>query len=710
MSDENLFDTSDSELFNVFLEEAREQIDVLDRGLVRLEREQDNTELIQGIFRAAHTLKGSSATMGLRQMANLTHAMEDVLDKVREHALTVTADVGDMLLQGLDLLRGMQHAVEEGRGETLTGNEPIPIAVELRALATNGGKPTEAKEAEQGVSLQALPTEQVALLVNFAEDCQMPGIRAFLVLRQLEQLGTLCFCSPSREEIDQNAISNRLLLTVETECSEEQLRQAAMQVAEVEWVRVARGTAAAGMRIDMPSREELTQEEQIDGSVGERRTTQTQPTNGIQPQQSVRVSVETLDRIMNLVGELVLDRTRVAQLKEELPEEQRNEDFIHDLDTVSQHLGTIVEELHEQVMRARMLPVSQLFSRFPRMVRDISRKLGKEVEFQVDGEDELLDRSVIEKLVDPLTHLLRNAVDHGLESPDEREDIGKPRCGTIQLTARRREEHVLIEVSDDGPGLDANRLKEKAVAAGVISAAQAQAMNEQEAYSLIFASGFSTAKQVTDVSGRGVGMDVVKKNIDSVNGSIQIDSQYGFGTTMTLKIPLTLAIIRALIVRVGQVYMAVPITMVEETIVTQRRQVHSIRGRGVVRWRDIVVPVIRLCEALPGCGISSQRDALQLVAVRYESRVACLAVDDIVGHQEIVVKPLGSFLGEIPGLAGATILGSGRVALILDISKLFDSGLLQQAAAQGIDDVTLDTLPELHETLPEADLLTASVA
>lgn len=699
----------DGELYAIFLEEAREQIENLDQGLVNLEREPHNHELIHGIFRAAHTLKGSSGAMGLRQMANLTHAMEDVLDCIREGKMTVTTTIADHLLQGLDLLRAMEKDLEEGHGEQLSSGDVPPIADTLRAIAhgdfavepppTEPAKPkkgrkgvatkelippTEVLTAKLAPALVALPDTQVGILVNFTEDCPMPAIRAIMVLRQLSTMGQALTVTPTEEEIDRGLIGHRLLITLQTDSTEEVLRQQISKVAEVEWARVARGATAAGMRLDLPAREDLRKDDASDEKkIG----------GAIQTQQTVRVNVDVLDRIMNLVGELVLDRTRVAQLKNELPEQHQNEEFIRDLDAVSQHLGSIVEELHEQIMQARMLPVSQLFNRFPRMVRDISRQLAKEVNFIIEGENEFLDRSIIEKLVDPLTHILRNAVDHGLESPTERAALEKNPCGTVRLSAQRKEEHISIEVSDDGPGIHVDRLKEKAISSGLLNLERAQTMTDQEAYSLIFASGLSTAKQVSDVSGRGVGMDVVKRNIDAINGSILVESTPGIGTKMTIKIPLTLAIVRALIVRVGQVSMAIPLSHIEESLESSGAQLHSVRGYSVLQWRNTVVPIIHLADALPGCGEGQSRE--QLIIVRYDNRVVGLAVDEIIGHQEIVVKPLGNYLGEVPGLAGATILGNGRVALILDIGKLFESGFLKQTSAHALEQAQL--IPAIRE-------------
>ncbi|HEX2950528.1 MAG TPA: chemotaxis protein CheA [Armatimonadota bacterium] len=680
MSDEIGFDSQDEELLAIFLEETREQLDILDQGLVRLEREQDNTELIQGIFRAAHTLKGSSGAMGLRQMADLTHAMEDVLDRVRSKTLVVTQEIADALLRGLDALRSMLEAVENGQGNVVATGEPLPLAAELRALAT--GTTTAVASATPAIPLSALPGNQLGMLVNFAADCQMPAIRAFMVLRALDNLGTLIKVEPSQEDIDQDKVGQRLLAVLESTKDEESIRSALMSVPEVEWVRVARGDAAAGLRLDLPAREEGRTESSQGGTSAAGR--QNNGNGHIATQQTVRVGVETLDRIMNLVGELVLDRTRITGLKDDLGQiHPDDEEYLHEMDTLSQHLGTIVEELHEQVLQARMLPVSQLFNRFPRLVRDLCRSLGKDVDFLVEGENEQLDRSVIEKLVDPLTHILRNSVDHGMETPAERERQGKPARGTVHLSACREEGHVLIQVADDGPGINADRLIEKALANGIITADRAKSMTTQEVFGLIFSSGLSTAKVVSDVSGRGVGMDVVKRNVEAIGGTIVVDSTQGLGTAISLKIPLTLAIVRALIVRVGGVAMAIPLSLVEETLKVPRTQLRSVRGRALLQWRDIVVPVVHLIDALPVDGKVSETKNLQLIMVRYGHNVVCFTVDGILGHQEIVVKSLGNYLGELPGLAGATILGNGKVALIVDVGKLFESGLLQQAAHAG---------------------------
>jgi two-component system chemotaxis sensor kinase CheA len=669
-----MFDGIDADLLAIFFEEAREQIDALDQGLVQLEHTPDDRELIQGIFRAAHTLKGSSGAMGLRVMANLTHAMEDVLDQVREGRLAVTADIMDQLLHGLDLLRSLEQALEAGENEDAHTDQATTVSDHLRKIA-RATESTTAPPADQADPMAEIatdvPDDALALLIQFADDCAMPSIRAYMVLQAVQQIASVVQTTPSQEEIDAGHIDRRQLVMVTTDCPEEVLRQAILTVSEVEWVRIAPGGQKSGLTLDMPARDAVARDDVP------------KATSATPAAQTVRVNVEALDRILNLVGELVLDRTRISQLKDEIEDRHPGEDLIRDLDMVSNHLGSIVGELHEQLLEARMLPVSNLFNRFPRLIRDLSRSLGKEVELVIEGENEQLDRSIIERLVDPLTHLLRNAIDHGMEMPAVRADRGKSPRGRILLTAYRKENHVIIEVVDDGPGLPLEHLQEKALAAGLIVPERVRTMTREEICNLIFASGLSTADKVSDVSGRGVGMDVVRRNVEALGGTINVSTEEGMGSRFSMQIPLTLAIVRALIIRVGDVPMALPLSLVEETIQMSRTRLSSVQGSRLMSWRDRVVPVIPLAHMLPGCGHSLAGETMHLVAVRYEGNVAAFAVDAILGHQEIVVKSLGSFLGRIPGLAGATILGNGHVALILDMAPLFSSGLLKQAIAEG---------------------------
>lgn len=705
----------DADLLAIFLEEAHDLLQVLDAGLVHLESDPSNPEVIQSVFRVAHTLKSSSAAMGLTAVSELTHSMEDVLDGIRNGRLSMTTEVTDMLLSGLDILTNIIQSVEARTPWDVWDVEATSLSEDFRRVA---GGPRASGEADwcgesevhgdlkihsessqpAACDLGETPDEsdtshksaEVTITARFVDGCLMPEIRGSIALRALGSLGQIL----NSESLPGNLFSISML----TECLDEELVDKTSSIGEVEWVKISRGSAvdaAAPMVIDVSATD-------ADAAVRPGR-----PTEAITPiahrtpetagpsiaalasaaPNTVRVRVDTLDHLMNLVGELVLDRTRLSQLIDSIQAGEAVPDSVlQELDAASQHLTSVVSDIHEDVLQARMLPVKELFKRFPRTVRDMSHSLGKEVDLRITGEEELLDRSVIEKLVEPLMHIIRNALDHGMEMANERVAAGKPRRGTIQLSAWRSESHVLIEVSDDGPGIKTERIKEKAVEMGLITNSQAATMSLKEAQNLIFIAGLSSAKAVTDISGRGVGMDVVKKSLETLGGSIQVDSEEGIGSIFQLKIPLTLAIIRALLVQVGEVEFALPLTAVEETIRIARNMVKTVRGRGLLPWRGHVVPVIMLSEVFPGCGESANRSIgkVPLVVIKYGGQEACLVVDGILGHQEIVVKSLSPFLGEVTGLAGATILGNGRVALIIDLGGMFEDGLLSDSAGVAV--------------------------
>ncbi len=636
---------------------------------MQLERDPENRDLVQAIFRATHTLKGSSAAMGLTAMAELLHAMEDVLSLVREGALAVTAPIIDTLLFSLDRLHVLEQGLATQQTAVLEGPETAQVVQALHALLA---APVPLASAQPLPPAAPLPDGCVTLRVGFTPDCQLPDIRAYMVLQALGRLGDVVYSDPTAAQIDAGEVGTPLLLTValRTMQDEATLHQAVakiIDVAEVSTLHDGAPPAPAAPPVPVAAPAPAAAEDAP------------APVSAPAGSQTVRVNVETLDSIMNLVGEMVLDRTRVERLTEELRGARVEDETVRELDTVAHHLGAIVRDLHEQVLETRMLQVRQLFNRFPRLVRDLCHTLGKDVTLELEGENERLDRSVIEKLVDPLTHILRNSLDHGMETPAARAAAGKAPTGTVRLTARRSEGYILIQVQDDGPGINLARVTEKARAAGLVSAETLAGMSRQEQLGLIFASGLSTAQAVSDVSGRGVGMDVVKRNIEALSGAILVQSEAGRGTTMTLKIPLTLAIVRALLVRVGQVSLAIPLAFVEETMRVPRQSLHSVRGCGLLQWRDRVVPVVPLGHIFPGCGTASTRSMLHLVAIGYMNQLICLAVDGITGHQEIVVKSLGGYLGKIPGLAGATILGNGHVALIADVGNLFEQQLIADA-------------------------------
>jgi len=660
-----------SEYLGVFLEEADEQVDTLDDGLLRLEREPDDQGLLQEIFRAAHSLKSSSAAMGFANMSRLCHASENILDRFRAREIRPNTELIDVLLRAVDALKTMKEAIRAGEGEPLDISE-VAGALEAAAAGTgDAGLPEDSSRAapdgQEGVGEQDdrfMEAEARQVLVHLSDECAMPSVRARIVLNALEKIGEILRTDPPPEEIDAGRVGDQLRVTMAAGVREQAIRGALESISEIARVEVS----ADERVVDV-------------GPKGRGKSSVELGTMAKRAEQTVRVNVARLDNLMNLVGELVIDRTRLAQLGLDLETQFGGVNSVHDLRETCRQMARTVGDLQEEVMKARMLPIAQLFRRFPRMVRDLAHKMGKEVELILEGEETELDRSVIEEMVDPLGHLLRNAVDHGVEAPEQRARAGKPRKGKIILAARQEENHIIIEVTDDGAGIDVQQLKDSAVRKGGLSESAAAGISDEEALQLIFSSGLSTSNSVSEVSGRGVGMDVVKTNVQRLHGRVQIQSKPGVGTTMAVRLPLTLAISQALLVRCREETIAIPLVYVVETTRVARDALESIRRRLVTTFRGRVLPVVDLRKALDGddAGIQVSEKLTRIVVARSGEREVGMIVDHLVGEQEIVLKSLGSALGDIAGLSGATILGDGTVALVLDVSSLMDRVGLQAA-------------------------------
>lgn len=691
------FDATDSDL-TLFMEEAAEHLHTLSDGLLRLERDASDPQLIQAMFRAAHTLKGSSATIGHERMARLTHAMESALDAIRKGALSVSPALIDTLLAGVDALNELNeevvtrqasavdvdglvarlHAltVAEAGAAPLPGGDTQPSA--SRASASNAGAQTPATGG-----VPETETEGTVYTVEVAIDprSDWPAVRAYQALMELAALGTVLRSWPSEEELQSGQSGHHLRAVVSTTRDMTTLQAAAAGVSEVLSVTVqpaqvaadvSMATAAldapeAGRRPTAVSRRDPTGQkeeprEREGGKVGV-------------GARMVRVDIARLDEMMNLVGELVIDRGRLAQVLRDLSGRLSGDPILDSLAEIAQHLGRVSDDLQEQVMLARLLPIENVFNRFPRMVRDLARKSGKQVRFIVEGEQTGLDRSVIDEIGDPLLHLLRNAVDHGVEPPAERRAAGKSPEATVRLAARHEENHIVIEVADDGRGVDPRRVRESAVRKGLLSPEAAARLSDDEAINLIFAPGFSTAERVTDVSGRGVGMDVVRTNIEKIGGSVRVQTRIGEGTTFVITLPLTLAIIRALLVRVGEAVFTIPLSSVQETLRVRTDAIRTVHQREVVLVRGQALPLVRLAELFGGRGRSAEPAASEwryVVVVRSGRTELGLVVDRLIGEQEVVIKSIGGVLGEVDGIAGATILGDGRVSMIVDVPKVVD--------------------------------------
>lgn len=693
------FDATDGDLA-LFLEEATEQIRTLSDGLLRLERDASDPQLIQAMFRAAHTLKGSSATIGHERMARLTHAMESVLDAIRKGRLPVGVTVIDTLLAGVDALTALNEEVVT-RAESDVDVEALIAHLQAVGVAEAGHRPAAAGAA----------AESGAFWVEVAIDprSDWPAVRAYQALMELAALGTVLRSWPSEEELQSGQSGYTLRALVTTNRDAAALQAAAAGVSDIASVVVhpedgvgADGWETAGQRPDPV--EQLVAAPQPphgpDGTgPGFSRGAGVHDRNGAGGERDggrtgvaarmVRVDIARLDEMLNLVGELVIDRGRLAQLVRDLSGRLAGDPALESLAEIAQHLARVSDDLQAQVMLSRLLPIEHVFSRFPRVVRDLARKSGKQVRLLIEGEQTGLDRSVIDAIADPLLHLLRNALDHGVETPEERRAAGKSPEATVLLSARHEENSIVIEVTDDGRGVDPRRVRESAVRKGLLAAEAAARLSDEEAIALVFAPGFSTAEQVTDVSGRGVGMDIVRTNIEKIGGSVHVQTHVGEGTTFVIKLPLTLAIIRALLVRAREAVFTIPLSSVQETLRVRPEAIRTVHRREVVPVRGQALPLVHLADvfsgpgparAIPGAGIPTDSGERGLkgerwwyvVVVRSGRTDLGLVVDGLIGEQEVVIKSIGGALGEVDGIAGATILGDGRVSLIVDVPKVVE--------------------------------------
>lgn len=662
------FEVSPEEL-KIFLEEADELLQGMEEGILRLEREPVDAECLRELFRQAHTLKGSAATLGHREMAQVAHRMESSLEPLRRGQGTVSGDLTDALLAALDALKAFRDSIAGGAVRPVSvpevlarleaaagpGEEPLPAA------AAGAAPLPELGEEEQAAIRQAVETGEGAWWVTVPVDSKapMPSVRAYQVLMQLGQMGTVVRSWPTEAELEKDGMEEELRVLLVTPRTEAKIRAGAAAVPETGPVRMVRAEAVSGNGGGGAG----------GGSGGTPSPAEAPGRAGAAGGRTVRVDVEVLDALMNLVGELVIDRTRLQQVLNALGGAGAAGEAARDLAQASAHIGRVTGDLQDQIMRARMLPVESLFRKFPRMIRDLAQNLGKEVELVVEGEETELDRAVMEEIADPIMHLLRNALDHGIELPLERVKVHKQPQGTVHLTARHEEDRIVLSIRDDGRGLDPVKLREAAVRKGMLTAEAARRLPDQEAINLVFAPGFSTQEQVTDISGRGVGMDVVKQNLDKLNGTVEVWSEVGKGTEFRLKIPLTLAILRGLMVQMlGEVY-AMPLTSVVEIVDLTSQRAQTVRGQPVITFRGQVVPLVTAAEAF---ALPKRTEVERRVAVLVQAfgQQIGLAVDGLLGEQEVVVKPLGHFVGEVPGISGATILGDGDVALILDVPRL----------------------------------------
>jgi two-component system chemotaxis sensor kinase CheA len=659
---------------NLFLQEAEEQIQLLDRNILKMEKEANDNNLLQEIFRAAHTIKGSSAMIGHTMMAQLAHAMESVLDQLRKKTMTVTADVIDALLNSLDLLRSLKEDLISFDDRPVDINTVIAQLSGLNtennnSVAPAGNGKTEKEfinnEFDCNINLESIQSSGgnvQHIKITLQKETEWASVRCFQIIQELSQTGEIIASVPSLKDIEEEKAGHLIQLLLNSTYQENDIKKAIISVPDIEDIEISPyvNKNAAPVKKETSEKNDTAPSRKEDSKLN----------------QTVRVDVNRLDLLMEQIGELVINRNRIGQISKILEEKYRGDELVHDLGKTSSQVGKIVSVLQQDIMKIRMLPIEIVFNAFPRMIRDLARKANKNVEFIMEGQDTEVDRSVIEHLRDPLVHLLRNAVDHGVELQEERRAAGKPDIATIKLSAYHEQDHIKIVIEDDGKGLNPENIKNSAVKKGFISADMAAKLTEAEAINLIFTSGVSTARKTTEISGRGVGMDIVKTNIESINGSILVDSQPGKGTKFTLVLPLTLAIIPALLVSLNHSMCAIPLINIVETAQLKNENIQTIRGQEVIILRGNVLPLIRLNDIFGWAKEDDERtETKYIVVVKSDEAILGLVVNSLIEEQEIVVKSLGTFLGEVKGITGASIMGDGQVVLILDTTSIIKDNL-----------------------------------
>ncbi len=640
------------EIMEDFLIEAFEMNEQLDQDLVELEHNPEDLDLLNRIFRVAHTIKGSSSFLNLNILTHLTHNMEDVLNRARKGEIKITPDIMDVVLRSIDLMKTLLVTIRDTGSDTNNGKEnEIEEAVkQLQAItsqnledAKEGTKEAPQKEAKEENNEEIKENKAKAPTAeNPASD------------NPLADEPDLDYTNMSAEEVEAEI---ERLLNKRQEADKERRAQKKQESKPKQEVTPTKETPKAP-KTETKAKAKADTEENKAPSIG--------------VEQTVRVDVRRLDHLMNLIGELVLGKNRLIRIYSDVEERYDGEKFLEELNQVVSSISAVTTDLQLAVMKTRMQPVGKVFNKFPRMVRDLSRELGKSIELIIEGEETELDKSIVEEIGDPLIHIIRNSCDHGIEPLEERRRLNKPETGKVQLSAYNEGNHIVIKISDDGKGLDPVMLKEKAIEKGVISERDAEGMSDREAFNLIFKPGFSTAKVVSNVSGRGVGMDVVKTNIEKLNGIIEIDSEVGVGTTQKLKIPLTLAIIQALLVGVQEEYYAIPLSSVLETVRISQDEIYTVDGKSVLRLRNEVLSLVRLSDIFKVDAILESSSDVYVVIIGLADQKIGVIVDYLIGQEEVVIKSLGYYLKNTKGIAGATVRGDGKITLIVDVGAMMD--------------------------------------
>ena len=706
-----------SQYLEIFIDETKEHLQTLSDQLMILEQEPENTDTINEIFRAAHSLKGMAGTMGYKRMQRLTHDMENVFQEIRSGNMKVKPELVDVLFRGLDALDAYLNNIINTADEGTEDNEEIINA--LNSIAENAtGKSTASKPAETKPAEEKEKTEDIqgakydsiqisdferntfdkaksqnqnifGITVYLQESCILKAARAFLVFKALEELGEVIKAVPNVQDIEDEKFDFDFSLVYFTKESLETVKAAIENVSEVKNAVVGPFEIKLDESAKQAAQEEKEKKEEeekaakaakssennaakaatkAEAAPAKNKKTTATAKKAAKPAvgRTVRVDIEKLDVLMNLVSELIIAKNGLVSISSSESDTRNDTGFNEQIE----YLESVTTNLHESVMKVRMVPIESVFSRFPRMIRDLTKKLNKKMTLHMTGEETELDRTVIDEIGDPIMHLLRNSADHGLESAEIRAERGKPEVGSIWLDAYQEGNNVVIEVRDDGNGIDVEKVKQKAVEKGNLTQEQADALTEKEAIDLLFKPSFSTSDKVTDVSGRGVGLDVVKSKIEALGGDVEVKTKYGEGSTFSIRLPLTLAIIQALMVKVGEEKYAIAlgsIETIEDVPVSEIKYVHA---KEVINLRGNVIPLIRLRELLDVPGEPEESDNIVIVIVRKGDKLAGLVVDNLIGQQEIVIKSIGNYINCSKMIGGATILGDGEIALILEVNSL----------------------------------------
>ena len=639
------------EILQDFLVESFELVEKLDEDLVELENTPEDLELLNGIFRVAHTVKGASSFLNFDVLTHLTHHMEDVLNKARHGDLIITPDIMDVVLESIDLMKALLNVIRDTSADA--GIDVSACVARLDKVAN--GESTSETAAQEASVVEETPVEEEEELDydNMSPDDLEAEIEKLLNERQDEDKAKRAAKIAAGESVPEAP-------PAPDEEKEEKAKPTPTPP-----------TPPAVVKAEAPKDD-----------------TKAAPPVKRAPaavEQTIRVDVKRLDHLMNLIGELVLAKNRLIKINDDVEERYEGEEFLEELNQVVSIVSLVTTDLQIAVMKTRMLPIGKVFNKFPRMIRDLSRELNKKIELEIEGEETELDKSIVEEIGDPLVHIIRNSCDHGIETPDVRLAAGKSEIGTISLHAYNEGNQIVIQIDDDGKGLDVEILKNKALENGVITEKEADSMSDKEAFGLIMKAGFSTAAAVTNVSGRGVGMDVVKTNIEKVNGIIDIESEKGAGSSIKLKIPLTLAIIQALLVGVQEEHYAIPLSSVLETVRISKDEIYTVEGRSVMRLREEVLSLVHIGDIFEVERVLDASEHAYVVVLGLGTSKLGLIVDTLVGQEEIVIKSLGDYLKGIEGVAGATIRGDGGVTLICDVVALMDMAKGVKATAMVSD-------------------------